>query len=96
MNRFKLLLNLAMLSPHHRSRSAFSDAGFLFPQRKQQILLPHDMTLQADLECFEGFLGLGKVSLLQLLKGLEQFVQSVMVLLIEYSDRLLFTHDLTI
>jgi hypothetical protein len=39
------------------------------------------------------FLCLGKVRPLQLLKGLEQFIQLVMVLLIELADGFMLTHD---
>ena len=39
----ELLLNLAMLCSHHGSRPAFDDTGFLLPERKQNVFLPHDM-----------------------------------------------------
>jgi hypothetical protein len=51
------------------------------------------VALQTELECFERFLGLGKVRPLHRLKGLEQLIQPVMVLLIELADGFLLTHD---
>ena len=81
VNGFKLLPNLAMLIPHSGRRPAIGHAGFLFPERKEQIFFPHDMALQANLKFLEHLLSLGKLRPLQLLKGLEQFVQPVMILL---------------
>ena len=93
MNGLKLLPDLAMLRPHHNGWPFFRPAGFLFPQRKQQILFPHDMALQADLEFCERILCLGEVRSLQLLEGLEQLIQPIMVLFKECSDGFLLTHD---
>jgi hypothetical protein len=51
------------------------------------------MPLQTRLECFERFFSLGKVGSLQLLKGFEQFIQSVMILFKEFADGVLLAHD---
>jgi hypothetical protein len=95
VNGFKLLPNLVMLVPHSGRRPAIGHAGFLFPERKEQILFPHDMALQADHKFFERLLSLGKVRPLQLLKGLEQLVQPVMILLKKPPDSFPFTHDVS-
>lgn len=96
LNGLKLLPNLAMLVPHSGRRPAIGHAGFLFPERKEQIFFPHDMALQADLKFLEHLLSLGKFRPLQLLKGLEQFVQPVMILLKKPPDCFPFTHDVSL
>ncbi|HKP01537.1 MAG TPA: hypothetical protein VJU02_07890 [Nitrospiraceae bacterium] len=53
VNGFKLLPNLAMLVPHSGRRPAIGHAGFLFPEKKEQIPFPHDMALEVDLKFFE-------------------------------------------
>src|ERR1041384_2096512 len=92
MNGFKLLPDLAMLVSHDGRRPAFGHTRFLFPEREEQILFPHDMALQADLESFERVLSRGEIRPFQLLKGLEQFIQPIMVLFKKFSDGFLFTH----
>ena len=89
VNGFELSPDPAMLRPYHGSRPAFRHAGFFFPERKKDILFPHNMALRAELELFERFLGLGKISPLQLLKGPEQLIRPVVVLLLEPAKRLL-------
>jgi hypothetical protein len=64
-----------MLHPYHGGRPAFRHAGFLFPEMKKDILFSHNMAPQAEFEFFDRFLGLGKSSPLQLLKGPEQPIQ---------------------
>jgi hypothetical protein len=75
MNGFELSPDLAMLRPYHGRRPAFRLAGFLFLEMKKDILFPHNMAPQAELDFFDRFLGLGKISPLQLLKGPEQPIQ---------------------
>ena len=48
MNRIEQLFDLAMLKSHHGRRPVLDHPGFLFPDRKQQFLFPHDMPLEAD------------------------------------------------
>ena len=45
MNGFKLLPDLTVFVSHGGCRPAFGHASFLFPQRKEQILFPHNMAL---------------------------------------------------
>jgi hypothetical protein len=93
MNGFELLSDLTMLPPHHEGRPVFGHASFLFPQGEQQILFLHNVPLQARLKFFKGLFGLGEIRLFQRLKGLEQLVQPVMVLLLKLADGFLPTHD---
>jgi hypothetical protein len=50
------------------------------------------MPLEADLEFFERVFSLGKVRPFQLLKGLEQLIQPIVILFVERGDRSLFVH----
>jgi hypothetical protein len=93
MKGFEQLGDLTVLVPHDEGRPTVAHTSFLLPQREQEILFPHNVPLQTELELFECFLRLGEIGPFELLKRLEQLIQPVMVLLVERADGFALTHD---
>jgi hypothetical protein len=93
VNGFEQPADLAVLVPHDEGRPTVGHTGFLFPQREQEILFPHNVSLQTELELSECFLRLGEIGPFELLKRLEQLIQPVMVQLVEGADGCALTHD---
>src|SRR5262249_35170295 len=73
------LANAAVLDPHHGRWAGAMEAGLSLKRRKENLLLPDDVPLQAEEKLLEVLLGLGEVDALQAAKFREIAIEPVVI-----------------
>jgi hypothetical protein len=78
VDRFECLPDLPVLCAHHRGRTSLHSHA-RFPRWRQNILFPHDMPLQSELEFHKTGFRVRRINAFELMELFQYIVKPIMI-----------------